>query len=88
MVVLFAVRFVSLFLSLLFISHWLACALCTIAEWPEDPTTAEQLYTDEELVGWTFGGINAMDVQGGTMHPLVLRPENPKPSSLTKSMIS
>ena len=34
--VILLVKFASLFVALLLITHWLACGFCALAEWEED----------------------------------------------------
>lgn len=66
MIVIFSVRFMSLFLALLLVTHWLSCAFCAVADWEEDEDIAKDIYGiekgDTPLVGWEFDGVNAMDM--------------------------
>lgn len=55
----FLVRFSSLFVALLLITHWLACSFCALAEIPEEN---QDLYGDVVKYGWTYAGIKALDM--------------------------
>merc|ERR1719281_545534 len=55
----FLFRFSSLFIALLLIAHWLACAFCALAEIPEEN---QDLYGDVVKHGWTYAGIKALDM--------------------------
>merc|ERR1719265_499991 len=62
MIVVFSVKFTTLFVALVLICHWLACAFCAIAPWEENKETADNLYDGERKVGWTYDGINALEM--------------------------
>eukprot|EP00746_Dinoflagellata_sp_MGD_P134041 gnl/MRDRNA2_/MRDRNA2_67846_c0_seq1.p1 gnl/MRDRNA2_/MRDRNA2_67846_c0~~gnl/MRDRNA2_/MRDRNA2_67846_c0_seq1.p1 ORF type:complete len:647 (-),score=109.89 gnl/MRDRNA2_/MRDRNA2_67846_c0_seq1:148-2088(-) len=62
MIVIFFVKFSSLFVALMLICHWLACGFCAIGVWEEDEDMANDLYDGVRKVGWTYDGINAVDM--------------------------
>lgn len=61
-IVVFSVKFTTLFVALMLICHWLACGFCAIASWKENQETAEDLYDGVRNVGWTYDGINGMEM--------------------------
>merc|ERR1719265_2405568 len=62
MIVIFFVKFTTLFVALMLICHWLACGFCAIATWEEEPDVANNLYNGERKVGWSYDSVNAMDM--------------------------
>jgi hypothetical protein len=65
LIVVFSVKFATLFIALMLICHWLACGFCAIATWEENQEITDDLYDGERQVGWTYDGINALDMNPG-----------------------
>lgn len=72
MIIIFFVKFTTLFVALMLICHWLACGFCAIAPWEENQETANDLYDGERKMGWTYDGINAMEMDPANRYQAAL----------------
>lgn len=60
--VMLVVKFLTLFVALLLISHWLACVFCAFAALEELQHIEDDFYGGERKVGWKFDGVHALDM--------------------------